>query len=217
MASGKSSVAENAREKNAPDKRDVILQQAIHVFSESGFRGTDVQVIADQAGVGKGTVYRYFGNKEDLFWATTMEVAQRLRRAILRAADCQSSFAGKIREAAIAYGRFFDDHPECVEVFVQDRAEFRGVGPETHRQFHERMIQEFVAMTDEAVAAGELRAVDGARLVHSIGALCFGTIVHDCYKWDDHPMADRIRYAVDILLDGIRIKPDGQARDEEPR
>ena len=26
--------------------------------------------VTDRAGVGKGTVYRYFGNKEDLFWAT---------------------------------------------------------------------------------------------------------------------------------------------------
>jgi AcrR family transcriptional regulator len=177
------------------------------VFSEFGFRGTDVQVIADRAGVGKGTVYRHFGNKEDLFWATTMEVSQRLGRAVLASADRQSTFAGKIREAAVAYGRFFDEHPECVEVFVQDRAEFRGVGPESHREFHERMIQEFVEMTRKAVAAGEFRDVDGARLVHAISALCFGTIVHDCYQWDELPIAERIGYAVDILLDGIRVAP----------
>jgi AcrR family transcriptional regulator len=202
MVGAKSSIAENVS-----DKRDVILQEAIHVFSEFGFRGTDVQAIADQAGVGKGTVYRHFGNKEDLFWATTMEVSQRLRRTILQAADGQSTYHGKIREAAIAYGRFFDENPECVEVFVQDRAEFRGVGPESHRQFHEELIQQFVEMTEQGVAEGEFHAVDATRLVHAIGGLCFGTIVHDCYKWDDSPMADRIRYAVDILLNGIRIEP----------
>ncbi len=212
MASAKTTTSENVT-----DKRDVILQKAIHIFSEYGFRGTDVQVIADQAGVGKGTVYRYFGNKEDLFWATTMEVSQQLRRAILRAADAETTFGGKIRESAIAYGRFFDEHPECVEVFVQDRAEFRGVGPESHRQFHEKMIQQFVEMTERAVAEGEFRDVDAARLVHSIGGLCFGTIVHDCYKWDDNPLADRIRYAVDILLDGIRVEPSRTNSDEEPK
>ena len=57
-----------------PGKRQAILEQAIRTFAELGFRGADVQVIADRAGVGKGTVYRYFHSKEDLFWATTYEV-----------------------------------------------------------------------------------------------------------------------------------------------
>ena len=47
-----------------PDKRLAILEQAIHTFAEQGFRDADVQLIADRAGVGKGTVYRYFGNKK---------------------------------------------------------------------------------------------------------------------------------------------------------
>ncbi len=210
MASAKAVVPENAA-----DKRDVILQQAIHVFSEFGFRGTDVQLIADRAGVGKGTVYRHFGNKEDLFWATTMEVAKRLRHFIFQAADAQTSYAAKIREAAIAYGRFFDDQPECVEVFVQDRAEFRGVGPESHRQFHEEIICRFVEMTRQAIAAGEFRDVDAPCLVHTLGGMAFGTVLHDCYKWDNGSIADRIRYAVDILLNGVRVETSRPERNEE--
>ena len=48
-------------------KRALILKHAIETFAREGVRHTDVQVIADQAGVGKGTVYRNFDSKEELF------------------------------------------------------------------------------------------------------------------------------------------------------
>ena len=53
----------DAREK----KRTMILENAVKVFSQEGFEGTDVEEIARLSNVGKGTVYRYFGNKEQLF------------------------------------------------------------------------------------------------------------------------------------------------------
>ena len=70
-----------------PGKRQAILDQAIHTFAEVGFGRADVQVIADRAGVGKGTVYRYFKSKEDLFWATTYDVLLRLERCLDEAAE----------------------------------------------------------------------------------------------------------------------------------
>jgi len=48
-------------------KKQMILENAINVFSKEGFEGTDVEGIAKLSNVGKGTVYRYFGNKEQLF------------------------------------------------------------------------------------------------------------------------------------------------------
>src|SRR5690606_39125367 len=59
-----------ARSPKVAKKRSDILAQSLKVFAKEGFGGTDVQVIADLAGVGKGTVYRHFGNKEQLFLAT---------------------------------------------------------------------------------------------------------------------------------------------------
>jgi len=109
----------------SPEKHTAILDQAIRTFAELGFRGTDVQVIADRAGVGKGTVYRYFGNKEDLFWATSLEVFLRLRAELFSAIERTDGAIEKLRAAGRAYSGFFDANPECLEVFVQDRAESR--------------------------------------------------------------------------------------------
>lgn len=49
-----------------PDKRDEIFRAALEVIAEHGFHAAPMAVIAQQAGVGAGTIYRYFESKEVL-------------------------------------------------------------------------------------------------------------------------------------------------------
>jgi AcrR family transcriptional regulator len=49
------------------EKRVLILDAAVELFTEQGFSNTSMDQIARQAGVSKQTVYSHFGNKEDLF------------------------------------------------------------------------------------------------------------------------------------------------------
>jgi AcrR family transcriptional regulator len=48
------------------DKRSAILAAALALFVERGYYGTAVPAVANRAGVGAGTIYRYFRNKADL-------------------------------------------------------------------------------------------------------------------------------------------------------
>jgi AcrR family transcriptional regulator len=48
------------------DKRRAILEAALELFVERGFHGTAVPAVAQLAGVGAGTIYRYFASKEAL-------------------------------------------------------------------------------------------------------------------------------------------------------
>jgi AcrR family transcriptional regulator len=48
-------------------KRQEIMEAAIAIFSRMGYHRAKIKDIADEAGVGKGTVYEYFETKEDLF------------------------------------------------------------------------------------------------------------------------------------------------------
>ena len=48
----------------SPEKQQRILDVATRVFAEQGFHNADTQAVADLAGVGKGTVYRYYRSKE---------------------------------------------------------------------------------------------------------------------------------------------------------
>jgi TetR/AcrR family transcriptional regulator, repressor of fatR-cypB operon len=69
----------------AGDKREAILGAALALFAERGFHGTAVPVIADRAGVGAGTVYRYFESKEAIVNALYQEHKQALGARLLAA------------------------------------------------------------------------------------------------------------------------------------
>ncbi len=56
----------NPAHAQATDKRDAILEAALHLFGTLGFHGTAVPRIAEAARVGAGTIYRHFESKENL-------------------------------------------------------------------------------------------------------------------------------------------------------
>ena len=182
-----------------PDKRQAILEQAIRTFAELGYRGTDVQMIADRAGVGKGTVYRYFHSKEDLFWATTFEVVLRLEKWIFDAVSKARGAIEIIRASARAYAEFFENNPQYLEVFVQDRAEFRGAAPESHREHHREMHRKFEQIIQKGIDDGELRPVDTCKTVHGFASLLYGTVVHACHL-TPIPAVQMAEYNVDIFF-----------------
>lgn len=46
------------------DKRDEVVKAALELIAEHGFHGAPMAMIAERAGVGAGTIYRYFENKD---------------------------------------------------------------------------------------------------------------------------------------------------------
>ena len=115
-------------------KRAEILNVSLDVFAREGFGNTDVQVIADLAGVGKGTVYRHFGNKEQLFLATAKfslkQVAQYVHKNLGGEEQIEWFYqehgaAQLLRAIATACAEYYRRHPQAVEIMIQERAQFR--------------------------------------------------------------------------------------------
>ncbi|MFQ5802341.1 MAG: TetR/AcrR family transcriptional regulator [Candidatus Methylomirabilales bacterium] len=50
-------------------KRKEILQAAMRIFAREGYHRARMDAVAEEAGIGKGTVYEYFKSKTDLFLA----------------------------------------------------------------------------------------------------------------------------------------------------
>ncbi len=50
-----------------PSKRGKILSSAIDLFAGKGYSNTSMEAVAKAAGIAKGSLYRYFEGKKDLF------------------------------------------------------------------------------------------------------------------------------------------------------
>ncbi|MFC0547639.1 TetR/AcrR family transcriptional regulator [Kutzneria chonburiensis] len=61
------SEAPEHRRRDAAATKAALLRAAQELFTERGYERTTVRDIADRAGVNQALLFRYFGNKEDLF------------------------------------------------------------------------------------------------------------------------------------------------------
>jgi AcrR family transcriptional regulator len=187
-------------------KSNSILESAVQVFAREGFRGTDVQVIADRAGVGKGTVYRYFGDKQDLFWETVYWVLDKLHRYLEAAVSAHDRPLDQLRAACVAYGQFFEDNADYLEIFVLDRAEFRGRAPQQRQQRHEEMIQRFTEIIERGTQAGEIAPLDARMTVLLLGSTLHGAAVCAAFPKVKCSVAEMTAYAGENFIRGIRAE-----------
>src|SRR5437763_1128779 len=110
-------------------RREEILDRAVEMFAQHGFRETDLQWVAKACGVSKGTIYHYFISKEELFLTAVRRGVKRLHETIDAAKFAMTDPVERIERAVEAYLRFFKENPALVELFIQERAEFKDRQP----------------------------------------------------------------------------------------
>ncbi|HET6611323.1 MAG TPA: TetR/AcrR family transcriptional regulator [Kofleriaceae bacterium] len=90
-------VTDHSELESRTSKRARILDAALDLFVEHGFHGTAVPALADRAGVGAGTIYRYFENKEalvnELYRACKAEVASHVTACMSLEVEPRELFA----------------------------------------------------------------------------------------------------------------------------
>jgi len=65
-----------------PERRRQILDGAKRVFAARGYHDTNVSHICESLGIGRGTLYQYFGSKRDVFVAIVEDLCERLRTIV---------------------------------------------------------------------------------------------------------------------------------------
>ena len=75
-----------------------ILQAAEEVFSQHGYEKATLDEIIALADVGKGTVYKYFGNKEHLFYKLVADKNAPFLEKLHQAVDSADSFEDKLKK-----------------------------------------------------------------------------------------------------------------------
>lgn len=142
------------RECKKNEKRAAILQAAQAEFEGKFFADVTLENIAARAGVGKGTLYLYFKNKEDLF--------------LQLAVDGMDEMTARVKEMIASEGVyedvFFQLGGELVE-FFQHRVGLVRLMHQTGSQqilrefqkYRMRMKKEVYAFLERGVAEGVLR------------------------------------------------------------
>ncbi|HBT96947.1 MAG TPA: TetR family transcriptional regulator [Desulfobulbaceae bacterium] len=94
-----------------PEKRRAIVRATIELVAERGFHATPMSMIAARAGVGAGSIYRYFADKEILIHETFAEVSARTHEAMLDSYPRDASIRRRYEHFFLRMSHFFIEHP----------------------------------------------------------------------------------------------------------
>lgn len=94
----------------AGDRREVLLEAALGVFSEHGYHHTSLEHVAERAGVSKALIYEHFGSKRDLHQALLERNRDELLGRVLKAIDGLEDPGERLRAGHDAFLGFVEDN-----------------------------------------------------------------------------------------------------------
>jgi AcrR family transcriptional regulator len=94
-----------------PEKRRAIVRATIELVAERGFHATPMSMIAARAGVGAGSIYRYFADKEILIHETFAEISARMREAMVAGYPENESVRRRFDHFFLGLSYFFIGNP----------------------------------------------------------------------------------------------------------
>lgn len=179
-------------------KELAILDAASRVFAARPFHEVLIETIAADAGIGKGTIYRYFETKEDLHFATVLHVFERLAAQLEAAARNEDSASRRLEAiATLILDRYWEGRYLLPFFQRDDRFPLLEVELLKRREPILRVVQ-------DAILAGieqrEFRGVDAR-----IGAELFLGMVRSMnlfHKSDDR-LEDLVAELMSVFVGGI--------------
>ncbi len=183
------------------ERRDQILQAATTQFSHSGFQKTDVQQIADAIKVGKGTIYRYFPTKEALFFATVDRAMGQVEAYIRDVVEHEKDDLLRLKRAVTAYIEFFRAHPDLIELFVQERAEFRFRKSSTYFTNGEKRREAWRQILERLYVQGRLKVAQIDLVIDTLTHLLYGIMFTNIFH--EKAAQDKTCEGLDMVMYGI--------------
>lgn len=122
-------------------RKEEILEAATRLFSERGYNDANTQELANLLQVGKGTIYRYFPTKQDLFLAAVDRLMQQLLSAIDASIAPFEDPLERLTRVVRTYLAHFAEHPEFTELLIQERAHFKDRKKPTYFVYRDSSIK----------------------------------------------------------------------------
>jgi len=120
------------REEKKAEVRRRILEASKEVFFRDGFMDANLDEIAELAGVAKGTLYRYFDNKAQIYLAVLSRKARRFEKKLQDALDPQAAPIEALVRVSRFYFQHYVENPDYFQIFwaIENQAVIGELPPE---------------------------------------------------------------------------------------
>lgn len=124
------------KEREKEERRTEILKAAEKVFFEKGLAQATMDEIAERAELSKGTLYLYYGSKEDLYLGVECRGKQILKEMFEKAASTGQGAIERLQNFGHAYFEFYQRHRDYFRMFAFSE------NNQLHSQVSQQMLEE---------------------------------------------------------------------------
>ncbi|MFN3713858.1 MAG: TetR/AcrR family transcriptional regulator [Alcanivoracaceae bacterium] len=185
------------------ERRSRILKVAQDVFAEHGFRSADVKTIAERAGVGKATIYKFFDSKEALLLTIVEENLNQVRDIALKHLISNADPLQRLRDVCLGMARFLSANREFSRVLIQEAGEFAGDIQRKHLAIMEQYLPLAEAFFSELRRDGYFTALPTRDTVQLMVNLLIGATYTWALTGEGDLEQQSLRY-MDVLIHGLR-------------
>ncbi len=144
----------------AIDRRQQIIDAANNSFSLYGYKATTIDQVAKLANVGKGTIYTFFKNKEQLFDEIINGLIKEMGEVANEAVDPSDSFYENVHRALYRLLEFRKKH----QLTIKLSQEARDIGTPAVLEVMDKMESAILRFIKErviqAIQKGEIKECD---------------------------------------------------------
>lgn len=138
-----------------------ILDAAFEEFVKTGYAATNLQSVAERAGVTKGTIYFHFESKERVFHEMMRHKSRRLAPELGKLAlVAEGSHADRFRTSlAFVFQKIAGNREdrEILRLLIAEGSRFPEMTEQYYLEFMQPVIAHFRELIDAGIAAGEFR------------------------------------------------------------
>jgi len=192
------------------DRTRQILDAAARLFAKHGFADADTQLLADDLGIGKGTLYRYFPSKKALFLAAADRVMRQLRAEIDKSIDGVADPLDRIAVAIKTFLAFFANNPDFVELLMQERAYFKDRKEPTYFQHRKVNVERWKDLYRQLMDDGRIRRMPVERITDVLSDAVYGRMFTNYFTGNRKPFDLQASEILDVVFLGILTDPERQ-------
>jgi len=200
------------KEREREFKRREILSAATEIIAAKGFNNATLEEIAEASEFGKGTLYNYFQNKQEIYVAIMEDIFETFITS-LKKIDEECDNAKDFFRAVIRYMvSYCVNNPSAFQIMAQKRMSAIEEKPESISPKIKMLLDEGqkiqVKKIEKAIKAKEIRNIDPNKLMDLIRGMTFSYVYHQlaCHKGVEFNVDDESEYVVSVLLNGIVVK-----------
>jgi TetR/AcrR family fatty acid metabolism transcriptional regulator len=189
-------------------KRKHIMLAVEKLAANRRFYEITLDEVADAAQVGKGTIYHYFKDKDDLFFQVATSGFDELCELFERKIRRNGSFRGELLKACIEIGKFFASRQQLLQMMQNEAGLISWHSGKIRRQWtakRKMLINAVAGLLSDGIEQGVIRSDIPAE---AMAIFLLGMLRTRARDFDNTGGEDAQSYemVVDLFLNGVHCQ-----------